>query len=48
MTSNQKRQKILFRIAKRMITSDKKNIDTFKHIGQNFIENMKSLKNTAK
>ena len=48
MHSNLKRQKVLFRIAKRMVTVDKHNVETFKTIGQNFIENMNNLKNSAK
>ena len=47
LNSNSKRQKILLRIVKRLITSDKQNLETFKTIGQNFIESMKVLKNNA-
>jgi hypothetical protein len=47
LNSNSKRQKILLRIVKRLITSDKQNLEIFKAIGQQFIESMKVLKNNA-
>ncbi|CAF0783549.1 unnamed protein product [Brachionus calyciflorus] len=47
MHSNFKKQKILLRIAKRMITVDKNSLELSKTIGQNFFENMKNLKNSA-
>lgn len=48
MNANAKKQKILLRIVKRMITADKQNVELFKSIGQNFVENMRILKNNAK
>jgi len=48
INSNSKRQKILLRIVKRIITADKQNLEMFKAIGGNFILNMKVLKNAAK
>lgn len=48
MNSNSKKQKILLRIVKRIVTSDKQNLELFRQIGQNFVENMKVLRNTAK
>ena len=47
LNSNSKRQKILLRIVKRLITSDKQNLEVFKAVGQSFIESMKVLKNNA-
>ena len=46
--SDSKRQKLLFRIAKRIITCDKRNVDIFKQIGKQFVDSLRSLKNTAK
>jgi hypothetical protein len=48
LSSNQKRQKILLRIVKRIITADKANLELFKVIGQNFIENLRSLNKLAR
>jgi hypothetical protein len=48
MNSNSKRQKILLRIIKRIITTDKQNMEIFKLFGHSFIENLKVLKNNAK
>ena len=47
MNSNSKRQKILLRIVKRLISSDKQNLEIFKNIGQNFIDSMRALKMNA-
>lgn len=47
MSSNAKRQKILLRILKRLITSDKQHAEQFKLIGQNVIQNLTSLKTQA-
>ena len=46
--SNSKKQKILLRIAKRLVSADKQNLELFKSIGANFIDNLKTLKNAAK
>lgn len=48
MNSNSKKQKILLRISKRLMTADKQNLELFKSMGGEFIEYLKTLKNTAK
>lgn len=48
MNSNSKKQKILLRISKRLITADKHNLELFKSIGGPFIESLNHLKNEAK
>lgn len=48
MHSNLKKQKTLLRITKRMVTIDKNNLETFKAIGQNFLDKMKILRHSAK
>jgi hypothetical protein len=46
--ANFKRQKILLRIVKRIITADKNNLENFKIIGHSFIDSLKKLKNQAR
>ena len=48
MNSGSKKQKILLRISKRLVTADKQNLELFKSIGDEFIEYLKDLKNSAK
>lgn len=45
--SNSKRQKILLRIIKRIMTADKTNLEIFKSIGIDFIEKLKTIKTNA-